>query len=174
MSSVVPEIAFVYRIPHMSSFVLEGPEHLPRVREVLRMVVEDDVWNAAAVGEESGPIPPFRATVPLNALKKSGVPMPAPTRLTDTALRETLDGLIRGMSAIGIYLERTNHLDDRELYEALRERALKTRALLAPSIRGYSYTLMFLGEGEPKSSRDATIPRPRTIGERERLLPLPS
>ena len=74
-------------------------------------------------GEEEG-------EVPLAVLRAHGMEIPEDeSALDDPALRDKLWEVIRGMSAIGMVIELTDHLTDRELY-----RYLIGDALLEPTI----------------------------------------
>jgi hypothetical protein len=64
----------------------------------------------------------FEATPAVEPLQKpveSGMTLPSPEALEDTALTSKLWEVIDGLAAIGIYLFFTDHLSDRELYERL-------------------------------------------------------
>lgn len=71
-------------------------------------------------------------TVPLDVLAERGVMMPPSADLDDRALSRTLWQTIAAMASIGIYLESTDHLSDRQLYDFLREDALRELTLLFP------------------------------------------
>lgn len=70
--------------------------------------------------------------IPFELLEERGIAMPSDAELLDEELHERLWQVIRGMAAIGIYLESTDHLSDRELYRYLRDDALLVPELLAP------------------------------------------
>jgi hypothetical protein len=73
-------------------------------------------------GEEAGDIP-------IDLLRARGVECPPAESLDDAALHAKLWEVIQVMSEIGMVLEDTDHLSDRELY-----RFLVTDALLVPEI----------------------------------------
>jgi hypothetical protein len=64
-------------------------------------------------------------TTNLDQLREIGVDLPDPMVLDDTELASTLNGVIRGLAVIDVYLLHTGHLDDRELYTLLRDRILR-------------------------------------------------
>jgi hypothetical protein len=60
-----------------------------------------------------------KGVLPLDVLRQRGIPIPADEDLSDAALQDTLWKVIEGMAAVGMYLEFTDHLSDRELYRYL-------------------------------------------------------
>ena len=89
--------------------------------------------------ETSEPIAPF------TLLQNAGVPLTAPEQLDDTALTAKLDELIHQLASVGIYLQRTNHLSDRELYEFLYNDELRKEARLFPENPNYVYIINLAG-----------------------------
>lgn len=73
---------------------------------------------------------------PGEVLRARGIALVAPEQLTDDAqLTARLWALIHQLAQLGLYLERTDHLTDRELYRDLWERGLREEVLL-PGRRG--------------------------------------
>ena len=62
---------------------------------------------------------------PFETLVREGVNLPPPEELTDFALSSKLWELIRALALRHVFLERTNHLSDRELYSWLHKDALR-------------------------------------------------
>jgi hypothetical protein len=62
---------------------------------------------------------------PLDALISDGFDVPAPEQLDDAALTAKLWELISALADRHLFLERTDHLSDRELYTWLRDDALR-------------------------------------------------
>ena len=62
---------------------------------------------------------------PLDALISEGLDVPAPEELTDAALTAKLWELISALADRHLFLDRTDHLSDRELYTWLRDDALR-------------------------------------------------
>ena len=82
---------------------------------------------------------------PLTMLENAGVTISDPEQLDDTALTGQLHELIRQLASVGIYLERTNHLSDRELYEFLYNDELRNEARLFPENPNYAYIINLAG-----------------------------
>jgi hypothetical protein len=89
--------------------------------------------------ETSEPIAPF------NLLQNAGVTITPPEQLDDTALPARLHELIHHLASIGIYLQRTNHLSNRELYECLYNDELRNEARLFPENPNYAYIINLAG-----------------------------
>ena len=53
---------------------------------------------------------------PFQVLVESGISLPPSSRLSDTELNAKLWEVIKALALMGIYLEHTDHLNDRELY----------------------------------------------------------
>lgn len=82
---------------------------------------------------------------PLTLLQNAGVTISDPAQLDDIALTVKLDELIHHLASVGIYLERTNHLSDRELYEFLYNDELRNEARLFPENPNYAYIINLAG-----------------------------
>lgn len=82
---------------------------------------------------------------PLTLLQNAGVTISAPEQLDDTALAAKLNELIHQLASIGIYLQRTNHLSDRELYDFLYNDELRKEARLFPENPNYVYIISLAG-----------------------------
>jgi len=89
--------------------------------------------------ETSEPITPF------TLLQNAGVTIADPEQLDDTALTAKLHDLIHQLASIGIYLQRTNHLSDRELYGYLYNDELHNEAHLFPENPNYAYIINLAG-----------------------------
>jgi hypothetical protein len=76
-------------------------------------------------GDEGG-------VIPADVLEERGVALPAAETLSDEELHDSLWKLIRAMADIGMFLESTDHLSDRQLYEHLTKECLLARTFLAP------------------------------------------
>jgi hypothetical protein len=73
---------------------------------------------------------------PIDVLRANGVEIPDEDSLDDAALHERLWILIHAMAGIGMYLESTDHLNDRELYRHLVTEALVEETMLPLSANG--------------------------------------
>lgn len=82
---------------------------------------------------------------PFTLLQNAGVTISDPEQLHDTALTAKLSELIHQLASVGIYLHRTNHLSDRELYEYLYNDALRIEARLFPENPYYHYIINVAG-----------------------------
>lgn len=63
-------------------------------------------------------------TTTLDMLIQKGIALPPPRDLADDAIHDKLWEAINGLGTWGIFLQHTNHLSDRELYEWLWEKIL--------------------------------------------------
>ena len=100
---------------------------------------EESVLRQMLEYETSEPI------APLTLLQNAGVSISDPEQLDDTALTASLHDLLQHLASVGIYLERTNHLSDRELYEHLYAHALRNEARLFPENPYYTYIIDVAG-----------------------------
>lgn len=84
-------------------------------------------------GEDEG-------TIPLDVLRGEGIDAPPPESLDDDALHAALWRVIDALPEIGIVIEYTDHLSDRELYVKLVTETLTEPAFLpenAPGVTVY-------------------------------------
>lgn len=82
--------------------------------------------------------PDSEATIPLNLLAQQGLELPSSSALSDEGLHETLWKLIEAMANLGMYLSSTDHMSDRELYDYLRNDALREPTLVLPGTVEYA------------------------------------
>jgi hypothetical protein len=92
-------------------------------QEVGDFIAELEKLDAFLDGSEPG-------ERPLDVLHARGIDMPDETTLDDPALHERLWVVIRALAEIGMYLESTDHLSDRELYRWLRTDSLLQETFL--------------------------------------------
>jgi len=135
-------------------------------------------------GEEEG-------DVPLAVLRARGLEIPEDdSALDDPALRDKLWEVIRAMSAIGMVIELTDHLTDRELYRYLVRDALVEPTILSSDPMGTLH-ISPIGSGSEEDNRihlqfyaddeeraewqsmfgDPLPPKQRPSADRDRLLP---
>ena len=69
-------------------------------------------------------------------LKEDGVPLPNPKGLDAQQVTTALWGVVEGLADRGTFLERTDHLSERELYERLWTEELRQEDCGAPPPRG--------------------------------------
>ncbi|MGA7614316.1 MAG: hypothetical protein WBX15_03975 [Thermoanaerobaculia bacterium] len=126
---------------------------------------------------------------PIEVLRARGVEIPDETSLDDAKLYERLWAILKAMAEIGIYVESTNHLSDRELYRYLVGHVLVEETILPGSPMGgwfYSpiggcseedieiYLRYYADEDERESFREDDRPLPPKETppyDRDRLLP---
>lgn len=92
-------------------------------REETDFIAELEKLDAFLDGTEPG-------VRPLDVLRERGIEMPDEAILDDPSLHTQLWVVIRALAEIGMYLESTDHLSDRELYEWLRTDALVQQTFL--------------------------------------------
>ena len=63
-------------------------------------------------------------TTLLAELRRIGIEVPLPAVLSDDALTDKLWEIINGLARLRVFLEHTDHLSDRSLYELLHDRLL--------------------------------------------------
>ena len=94
----------------------------------LPIPVAIEFWEQVIAFEEAPEITLF------NELEKSGVTLPAPHELTDELLHQKLWEVINKLRDIRVFLESTDHLSDRELYDLMWRDLLKDRVRLYPEM----------------------------------------
>ena len=100
---------------------------------------EEELLRQTLEFATSEPIAPF------TLLQNAGITISDPEQLDDTALTPMLNELIHQLASVGIYLQRTNHLSDRELYEYLYNDELRNEARLFPENPYYHYIIDVAG-----------------------------
>ena len=147
----------------------------------LRTIKRLDAWI-------DGDLP---GVVPLELLEQRGVCLPDDLQLDDASLHDRLWMVIHAMAGLGMFVESTDHLSDRELYRHLVKVVLPEPSFLEPDdasfgthvdiIGGFSeedvrvYLTYYADEGERDSFREnfvGAFPKARTRPyDRDRLLP---
>ena len=103
------------------------------------------------------------ATLPRKFLARCGFEPPPPETVADDEIRRELWQLIWVLALLRMFLENTDHLGDRELYEYLYHEALLEPTAFMPG-----------EENPPFYSLDPSVgldPAPRPVHDRDRLLP---
>lgn len=72
-------------------------------------------------------------TTNLAQLAEIGVETPDPRTLDDAEVSRVLGDVVRGLGALDVFLLRTDHLDDRALYEVLHGRILREEVRDVPA-----------------------------------------
>lgn len=91
--------------------------------------------------------------VPLDLLRQKGLEVPESSTLDDAAMTRKLWETIEAMSEIGLYLWGTDHIGDRELYELLTSRVLRTETFLDPDDPWTGETCDLIGGGSEEDLR---------------------
>lgn len=115
-------------------FTNEGIEQLPPE-------MEEAFWRQIIAYETAEPTDLFRLLV------EGGVSLPAPVLVSEEHLADRLWETIYFLATHGCYLENTDHLSDRELYNLLWERLLREPAILFPDDPNYAYHIDTIGSG---------------------------
>lgn len=82
---------------------------------------------------------------PLDVLRGKGLSIPDERELDDPSLHAKLWEIIHSMAALGMYLESTDHLSDRELYRYLVTDALREETVLPESGSGGGWHISPIG-----------------------------
>ncbi|HEY3242613.1 MAG TPA: hypothetical protein VGM03_04600 [Phycisphaerae bacterium] len=125
---------------------IENPDDLDRIDQEIRINELKEQANELVGREmthwESPDCPPEIAeqfwknvieyekaplTTHFDQLAEQGQAPPAPDELTDEQISDRLWKLIQNLAARRIFMDRTNHLSDRELYEYLWSRGLREK-----------------------------------------------
>jgi hypothetical protein len=87
---------------------------MPKPKTVVDPIAELERLDRFYDGEEEG-------ARPIDVLRERGIEMPDESTLDDAAVYAALWKVIEGMAAVGVYVESTDHLSDRQLYRYLAE-----------------------------------------------------
>ena len=85
-------------------------------------------------------------------LENSGIEIPAPDQLDNTALTAKLQEIIQRLASLGAYLLHTNHLSDRELFDYLYHDGLREEAVFFPENPSYAYMIDLTGSGSDEDN----------------------
>jgi len=101
--------------------------------------LEESFYDSVVAYEEAP------ETTHLEMVKQTGLELPAPDTLNDVALSAKLWQLIQSLARLGVRLEHTNHLSDRELYAWLIEDGLTEETKDLSFMPGTVYHLSPIG-----------------------------
>jgi hypothetical protein len=83
---------------------------------------------------------------PIDVLRSRGIEMPDESTLDDEAVYAALWKVIEGMASIGVYVDSTDHLSDRELYRYLAEALTEETTLSGDP--AYGWHISPIGESD--------------------------
>ena len=89
----------------------------------------------------------------ISLLENAGLVLPAPSELSDDRLTQKLQETIERMASLGAYIQHTDHLSDRALYEYLYDDGLREEAVLFPENPSYAYMLDLTGSGSDEDNQ---------------------
>jgi hypothetical protein len=101
--------------------------------------IQEEFWKQIVMFEESEQSPLF------DHLIKAGVELPPPDELNDEQLHEKLWEVIHALQLMNVFLERTDHLSDRELYTHLWSDSLREDTFIMPGVSNFHCGLDMLG-----------------------------
>jgi hypothetical protein len=103
--------------------------------------LEEEFLKQVLEYEQTEPVTIF------NFLENAGFELPEADTLDDEALSTKLLELIHRLASFGVYLDNTNHLSDRDLYQYLFDEGLREEATLFPENPGYAFVIDLTGSG---------------------------
>jgi hypothetical protein len=109
--------------------------------------VEEQFWRRVIAFENAPQVEPFQVLV------QSGITLPPPEEIDAAQLPVTLWNAIHGMASIGMYLDSTDHLSDRELYVRLWTDVLREPTELDPADRGAAWHIDLVSRGSEEDIR---------------------
>lgn len=120
---------------------LPGVQMSTEVPDACPPEVEEQFLEHVLAFEKADPVSIF------DILEKSGVMLPPADELSDAQLAVKLREIFEAMALLGAYLESTDHLSDRELYEKLWNELLREDTVLFPENSDFACHLDVIGSG---------------------------
>ena len=159
-------------MPSDRDHMFDGDEELDaqesRIQELKRQAEETSGGEMFAVEFDRKDVPPavreqFWATVQqyntaawtseFEQLRKQGIALPPPEQLDDAAVSEKLAEIARAMSERNVFIEHTDHLSDRALYETLYREALHEAKKDVPLVESGAFSSIDLvGSGSDEDT----------------------
>lgn len=102
----------IERLKAQTAAAVDGPM-VAYESDSLTPAVQEQFWRNVVAFETAG------TTDLVKELKAIGVELPDPDSLNDEALPKALWNTIDGLARLGVFLDQTDHLSDRELYTHL-------------------------------------------------------
>ena len=116
----------------------ESPDMPPEIAE--------QFWQQV-VEYESAPL-----TCPFEKLVKAGITLPPAESMSDAELSARLQEVIAALAGMSCYLENTDHLSDRELYDHLWHESLREAGPDLPADSGWTHHIDILGGGSEEDT----------------------
>ena len=108
--------------------------------------IEEDFLRSV-IAYETAPL-----TTHFQQLEEAGMELPAPETLDDERLTAKLWEVIEALGRIRVFLERTNHLDDRELYALLWSKELREEIPAMPFDEYSAWHIDVIGSGSEEDT----------------------
>jgi hypothetical protein len=108
-----------------------------------------------------------KSSQPFEILVRSGISLPSPAELTDSDLKAKLWDVISALALLGVFLEHTDHLSDRELYLLLWGDVLREEMAIQTGNGPMAFHLDLVGSG---SESDLEIYLKYYADDEDRLL----
>lgn len=89
---------------------------------------------------------------PFQVLVDSGISLPPPIELAESDLHTKLWEIINALSLVGVYLEHTDHLSDRELYALLWKDLLREEVVFQSSAMNLACFIDLIGSGSEEDN----------------------
>jgi hypothetical protein len=89
---------------------------------------------------------------PIDVLRAKGITIPDEATLDDESLHTKLWEVINGMASIGMYVDSTDHMSDRELYRYLVTDALCEETILPAEGSGGGWHVSPIGSGSEEDN----------------------
>lgn len=125
---------------------LAGGEMVAWKSDELSPEMEEDFLRNV-IAYESAPL-----TTHFRQLEEAGVELPAPETVDDERLTAKLWEVIEALSRIRVFLERTNHLNDRELYALLWSNELRDEIPAMPFDEYSAWHIDVIGSGSEEDT----------------------
>jgi hypothetical protein len=103
--------------------------------------IEERFWKQVIAFENAPEVQPFEVLV------QSGLALPPPEEMDDARLTVKLWETIHGLAFLGVYLDSTDHLSDRELYARLWSDILRQPTALQPDDPNVAWHVDLIGGG---------------------------
>jgi hypothetical protein len=113
--------------------------------------IQEQFWKNVLAFENAPEVQPF------DELLRAGLTLPPAEELDDVALTEALWAMVRGLEDLGVYLEFTNHLSDRELYVRLWSKVLREPMALTPDDLQAAWHIDMSGAGSDDDGTEAYL-----------------